>query len=80
MTLGDFVITTLWYFGSSSLYGHIFKSWKILLIYGERQASDLVYKVEERRDKYAISDAIHVSEGLDKIAEKARDYEAVIIG
>ena len=80
MTLGDFLITTLWYFGSSSLYGHIFKSWKILLIYGERQASDLVYKVEERRDKYAISDAIHVSEGLDKIAEKAKDYEAVIIG
>ena len=60
--------------------GHIFKSWKILLIYGERQASDLVYKVEERRDKYAISDAIHVSEGLDKIAKKAKDYEAVIIG
>lgn len=76
MTLGDFLITTLWYFGSSSLYGHIFKSWKILLIYGERQASDLVYKVEERRDKYAISDAIHVSEGLDKIAKKAKDYEA----
>ncbi len=80
MTLGDFVITTLWYFGASSLYGHIFKSWKILLIYGERPASDLVYKVEERRDKYAISDAIHVSAGMDKIAEKVKDYEAVIIG
>lgn len=80
MTLGDFVITTLWYFGASSLYGHIFKSWKILLIYGERPASDLVYKVEERRDKYAISDAIHISAGLDKITEKVKDYEAVIIG
>ena len=80
MTLGDFIITTLWYFGASSLYGHIFKSWKILLIYGERPASDLVYKVEERRDKYAISDAIHVGAGLEKIAEKAKDFEAVIIG
>lgn len=80
MTLGDYIITTLWYFVASSLYGHIFKSWKILLIYGERPASDLVYKVEERRDKYAISDAIHVSAGLDKIAEKMKDYEAVIIG
>ena len=73
-------MTTLWYFGASSLYGHIFKSWKILLIYGERPASDLVYKVEERRDKYAISDAIHVGAGLEKIAEKAKDFEAVIIG
>jgi exopolysaccharide biosynthesis polyprenyl glycosylphosphotransferase len=39
-----------------------------------------VYKVEERRDKYAIHDAIHVNEGLDAIAEKIADYEAVIIG
>lgn len=80
MTLGDFVITILWFFGANAVYGHIFKSWKILLIYGERPASDLVYKVEERRDKYAISDAIHVSAGMDKIAEKVKDYEAVIIG
>ena len=80
MTLGDFVITVLWSFGASAVYGRIFKSWKILLIYGERPASDLVYKVEERRDKYAISDAIHVSAGMDKLAEKVKDYEAVIIG
>ncbi len=80
MTLGDFVITVLWFFGASAVYGRIFKSWKILLIYGERPASDLVYKVEERRDKYAISDAIHVSAGMDKLAEKVKDYEAVIIG
>lgn len=80
MTLGDFFITTLWTFCAGHLYGHIFKSWKILLIYGERPATDLVYKVEERRDKYAIHDAIDVNEGMDAIAEKIKDFEAVIIG
>ena len=80
MTLGDFLITTVWSFCAGHLYGRIFKSWKILLIYGERPATDLVYKVEERRDKYAISDAINVSEGLEAIAEKAKNFEAVIIG
>lgn len=80
MTLGDFVITTVWSFGAGKVYGRIFKSWKILLIYGERPATDLVYKVEERRDKYAIYDAINVNEGLEAIAEKAKDFEAVIIG
>ena len=80
MTLGDFLITTVWRFCAGHLYGRIFKSWKILLIYGERPATDLVYKVEERRDKYAISDAINVSEGLEAIAEKAKNFEAVIIG
>lgn len=80
MTLGDFVITTIWSFCAGRVYGHIFKSWKILLIYGERPATDLVYKVEERRDKYAIYDAVNVNVGLDAIAEKVRDFEAVIIG
>ena len=80
MTLGDFFITTAWTFLAGRLYGKIFKSWKILLIYGERPATDLVYKVEERRDKYAIHDAINVNEGMDAIAEKVKDFEAVIIG
>lgn len=80
MTLGDFVITTLWTFCAGYLYSHIFKSWKILLIYGERPMTDLVYKVEERRDKYAIHDAINVNKGMDIIAEKIKDFEAVIIG
>lgn len=80
MTLGDFFITTVWTFLAGRLYGQIFKSWKILLIYGERPAADLVYKVEERRDKYAIHDAINVNEGMDAIAEKVKDFEAVIIG
>lgn len=80
MTVGDFLITTLWSFCAGKVYGRIFKSWKILLIYGERPATDLVYKVEERRDKYAIYDAINVNEGLEAIAEKVKDFEAVIIG
>lgn len=80
MSLGDFVITTLWTFCAGYLYRRIFKSWKILLIYGTRPAADLVNKVEERRDKYAIYDAIHVDEGMEAIAERVKDFEAVIIG
>ncbi len=80
MMIGEFIITLLWTFCSGAMYRKIFKSWKILLIYGERPATDLVYKVEERRDKYAIHDAINVSEGLDAIEKKLSDYEAVIIG
>lgn len=80
MTMGDFVITTFWTFLAGRIYGRIFKSWKFLLIYGDRPATDLVYKVEERRDKYAIHDAINVNEGIGAIAKKVKDFEAVIIG
>ena len=42
--------------------------------------ADLIYKVETRRDKYAIYDAIHINEGIDAISEKIKEYQAVIIG
>lgn len=50
------------------------------MIYGDRPATELVNKLETRRDKYAIYGAIHAHAGLDVIAEKVKDYQAVLIG
>ncbi len=80
MQLCDMVIAALWTVFASVVYNRIFQPWKILLIYGDRPAADLIYKVEARRDKYAIYDAIHVDSGMDAIAEKVKDFQAVIIG
>ncbi len=76
----EMLLSTIWNFIIIHFYNRIFQPWKILLIYGERPAADLVYKVEARRDKYAIYDAINIDEGIDKIAEKMKDFQAVIIG
>lgn len=76
----EMVISSLWNVLIIHFYNIIFQPWKILLIYGERSAANLIYKVETRRDKYAIYDAINVNEGMDKIAEKMKDFQAVIIG
>ncbi len=78
--LVEIVISSLWIIVTIYFYNRIFQPWKILLIYGERPAADLVYKVEARRDKYAIYDAINVEEGIEAIAEKMKDFQAVIIG
>lgn len=80
MQLIDFLIATIWTVIASSFYNRLFQPWKILLVYGERPAVDLVYKVEARRDKYAIYDAINVDEGMEAIAEKAKDFQAIIVG
>lgn len=80
MQLMDFVIATLWTMFATILYNRIFQPWKILLIYGERPVADLIYKVEARRDKYAIYDAIDVNEGLEAIGERMESFQAVIIG
>lgn len=78
--LVEMVISSIWNIIIIYFYNRIFQPWKILLIYGERPAADLVYKVEARRDKYAIYDAINIEEGMDAISEKMKDFQAVIIG
>ena len=63
-----------------NIYNRVFPPWKILLIYGDRPADNLVNKVETRRDKYAIYDAVNIYDGMDVIASKIKDFQAVIIG
>lgn len=78
--LCEMVVSSVWNIIVIKLYNRIFQPWKLLLIYGEHSATDLVYKVETRRDKYAIYDAINIDEGMDKIGERMQDFQAVIIG
>ncbi len=80
MQLLDCVIASLWTILASGIYNRIFPPWKILLIYGDRPATDLVFKVEARRDKYAIYGAVNINEGLAVIADRVKDYQAVILG
>lgn len=80
MQLIDCVIATIWTIFATLFYNRIFQPWKILLIYGDRPAAELVNKVETRRDKYAIYGAIDANEGLEAIAEKVKEYQAVLIG
>lgn len=80
MQLIDCVIATIWTVFATLFYNRIFQPWKILLIYGDRPAAELVNKVETRRDKYAIYGAIHANAGLGAIAEEVKQYQAVLIG
>lgn len=80
MMLVEMVISTIFNNIVIYFYNSIFQPWKILLIYGNRPAVGLVHKVETRRDKYAIYDAINVNEGIDAVAAKMKDFQTVIIG
>lgn len=76
----EMVVSTIWNVVVIHIYNRIFPPWKILLIYGGYSAMGLVHKVETRRDKYAIYDAVNIDVGMDVIAEKMKDFQAVIIG
>lgn len=76
----EMLVSTCWNVIVIKLYNRIFQPWKILLVYGERPAADLVYKVEARRDKYAIYDAVNINEGIEEVQKKILEFQAVIIG
>lgn len=77
----EMLLSSFWNIMVIHVYNHIFQPWKLLLIYeGEHSARNLVNKVETRRDKYAIYDAVNIDEGMDVIADKIKDFQAVIIG
>lgn len=80
MQLIDCFIAAVWTIFATIFYNRIFQPWKILLIYGDRPAKELVDKLETRRDKYAIYGAIHAQAGIPRIAETVKDYQAVLIG
>lgn len=81
MMLAEMVLSTIWNVIIIHIYNRIFQPWKILLIYEqENSALHLINKVETRRDKYAIYDAISIDAGMDRIIEKMQDFQAVIIG
>jgi exopolysaccharide biosynthesis polyprenyl glycosylphosphotransferase len=52
---------------------------KILLIYGNRHPGDLIQKMNSRKDKYDIEEAMHLSEGMDKIKKTIHEFEGVVI-
>lgn len=80
MMLVEMFILSVFYYIAIHFYNCIFQPWKILLIHGKRPAMGLVHKVETRRDKYAIYDAIDVNDGIDAVVAKMKNFQTVIIG
>lgn len=78
--LVEMLVSTVWNVLIIKGYNRIFQPWKLLLIYGERPVLELVNKVESRSDKYAIYDAININAGMEQIAKKMQEFQAVIIG
>ncbi|MCH5279909.1 MAG: exopolysaccharide biosynthesis polyprenyl glycosylphosphotransferase [Lachnospiraceae bacterium] len=60
------------------IYGKLFPPYNILIINGHYE-NELVPKIGTRRDKYRICEEISIDEDMDKIKEKALQYDGVIL-
>lgn len=79
LSVFDFVLVTCWTFFSEWVYRKLYKSRKLLIIYGEHSPDYFLVKMMRRRDKFSIGEKIHISAGDKQIFKKMREYDAVVI-
>lgn len=79
LTVIDIAIVVIWTFVSGWAYRKLYKSRKLLVIYGEYPPDHFLHKMMRRRDKFSIGEKIHISAGEKTIFRKIHAYDAVII-
>ncbi|MCC8110202.1 MAG: sugar transferase [Ruminococcus sp.] len=79
LTLVDLVILMLWVIVSNKIYFHLYPPRRLVVIYGEHTAADLVIKMSRRVEKYMICESVRISEGIPHILSVIRRYEGVIL-
>lgn len=73
------LIAAIWAVGANYVYSKIYPPRKMIIVYGNTNARDLVTKMSQRMDKYLICSSISITEDLDTIKNEILKYEAVII-
>ena len=79
LTITEAAIAVLWVIGVKALNNVIFPPHKLLLIHGDYSLKELVLHVNERSERYSISEEVNVSEGMDNIARMINRHDAVLI-
>ena len=69
-------VCVYWY---TRLYHALYAPYDMLLIYGSKDALDLKFKLDQRRDKYTITEIIGVFQEFDRIKEAIMRHDAVLI-
>lgn len=79
LTIFDLGFAMLWSIAFSMLFHKIYPPRRMIILYGNVNASDLVLKMSNRPDKYKICASISCDEELDYIKEQISKHDAVII-
>ncbi|SDH63628.1 exopolysaccharide biosynthesis polyprenyl glycosylphosphotransferase [Pseudobutyrivibrio sp. 49] len=78
LTVADAVAVLFVTYFSTKLYRMIFPPFSILNIFGGYE-NDLVWKMNQRADKYSITGEISCREPIEKITKELENYDAVLI-
>ena len=79
MTIIQYAAAGVWSFAFTKIFANIYPPRKMMIIYGNKSANELVKKMSSRVDKYIINESISCEEDISLIKERILDHEAVII-
>ena len=75
----DIVLALVFSIAFDFLYHSLYVPKRMLMIYGNKEAVTLKFKMETRRDKYRMAKLIPATDGLEKIIGEIPNYDAVVI-
>lgn len=79
LTVFDIVVLPLWIFATNRLYFSLFPARRLVIIYGESAAAELVTKMSRRVDKYMICESVSADHSWTEIQNAIDRYEGVIL-
>ena len=73
------IITLLWSVYIHRNFARLFPPKKMIIVYANKSARSLVYKMSKRYDKFIICAAINANEGFERISKELTNFDAVVI-
>ena len=73
------VVIAVWSFISTHLYKKLYPPYRLVVIYSNHSATNLVRKMAVRDDQFQICEAVRLEEGFDRIKERIDCYDGAII-
>lgn len=79
LTVIDIIIVLVWTLLYAFIYAKLYPPRRMIIIYGSRNAGNLVLKMSQRDDKYIIAESVSCDEDFAVIKEKILGYSGVIL-
>lgn len=79
LTMLDIIIVLTWTLLYGALYKKLYPPRKMIIVYGSKNASNLVMKMCRREDKYIIAESISDDKEFEVIKQKIDEYNGVIM-
>jgi len=81
MVIIQLIVTALWTYLCNRCYRSFFPPRNLLLIYGDHPIEDIMRKFGSRKDKYRITECVHMDAGIESLTKKAQEekYDGVVI-